>query len=139
MIFNKFPIKVTVELEQFDENEMPLPSEEVSCEVIMIARKLIEGTDESKETFVVICHDKEGNIYERFLNEVKLEKSLINKNLLNENRISTGQDFAQENRRRKKNRNRTDTSEYWQDRTETRHSGFDRDTAEGQTDLPEGR
>lgn len=65
MFLNKFPEVISFEVD----------GEPLEAYVMFIAPKFIQTGDDGGETFVVLCYDKDNNIYEVFLNECKIVKA----------------------------------------------------------------
>ena len=132
MIFRKFPVRVLISVDSEDEFGDITVREDVACEVIMVDKKYIEDTAEGKEVYIVICHEEDGTIHEKYLNEVKLTESQINKDYgIN---TGTGKGAFTESRRRKKNRNRAVTAEHRENWDEKREGNQHRGSVEGQAD-----
>lgn len=87
MIFLKYPKTVIVEKEIIDEvTDTPIGTENVQCEVLMVSKKYMQEGEVGKETFVVLCYDAEGNVYEEFLNEVQVVETKDN---ITDNKLSS--------------------------------------------------
>ena len=65
MLLNKYPEIISFEVD----------GEPLEAYVMFIAPKYIQTGDDGGETFVVLCYDKDDNIYEVFLNECKIVKA----------------------------------------------------------------